>query len=258
MVNSVVSLSDTVDMEKICTFFGILLAFGLFLAACDGEEAVTPGDGPTYRVEAVLVKDLSTDSASIFVNLTKTDSVYRGADVALDSYALDTIAAGYFRHFGPATILADSSYTLTITDGTAYDTSFTIFLPDSFAINSPALRFFTGSPEPVSWSPSLTASGYILATQPPDTTAYDGYEAFVATTSGTIPSEVFLDGLVDRIVGTHMIYVASYIGAPSESRSFYFDIPDSANPADNILGEEIVGRAAGIVIAEPDSIIVTD
>jgi len=258
MVNIAVGFSDKEDMEKICTFFGILLAFGLFLAACDGEQAVQPDDGATYRVEAILVKTLANDSASIYVSLTKENTAYKGADIALDGIVLDTIAAGYFRKFGPATVLVDSSYTLTVTDGSALDTGFTIFLPHGFAIESPALRFFTGSPESVTWTPSVTASRYILATVPPDTVIYDGYEAYVGTTSGAIPPEAFKDEFDNRLVGTHMIYVAAYIGAPGESPAFHFDVPDSTKPIDNITGEDIEGRVAGMVIAEPDSIIVTD
>ncbi len=244
-------------MEKICTFFGILLVFGLFLAACDSEQGVQSDNGAMYRAEAILVKSLATDSASIYVYLTKDSEVYKGASIALDGSALDTISSGYYKEFGPTAIGVDSSYTLSLADGSSLDTTFTIFVPDSFSIESPDLRFFIGNPESVAWTASLTADRYILATMPPDTITYDGYEAYVATTDGVIPSEVFLDGLIDRIVGTHMIFVAAYTDAPSKSPAFYFDIPDSTKPADNIAGANIVGRTAGMVIAKPDSIIVT-
>jgi hypothetical protein len=246
------------DMKKIYLFLAIGAAISITLAACSADKIVPPvAKEKMYRVEAILVKDLHTDSASVFVTLTKSDAAYKGANVFFGLLPIDTVAAGYFRRFGPNQIYSDSSYVLTIVDDTLLDTEFTFTMPDSFVIDT-RYRFFTGGEESVAWSPSVNADGYILATVPPDTANYDGYSAYVPTTTGTIPAATFLDGLNDRIVGTHMIYAAAYIGAPVKSPAFAFDIPSTGGPADNVSGDDIAGRIAAMVIASPDSIIVTN
>lgn len=225
------------------------------MASCNGDPTIPPSPA-TYRVTAILVKNLAADSAGLYVTLTKSNLTYKKATVSLGSTTLDTNAAGYFKRFGSAQIKFDSSYILSIVDGSTFDTTLTIHMPDSFTLTSPDVRFFSGMSETVSWSPSVSADGYILATQPPDTAAYDGYEEYVATNSGTITPDPFLDASNNRIVGTHLILVAAYIGAPVKCPAFFFDIPAQGNPADNVASEIIVGRTAGMVIAEPDTIIV--
>lgn len=245
-------------MKKIYLFLAIGAAISILLAACNAEKIVPPvTQEKTYRVEAVLVRDLATDSASVYVTLTKSKVAYRGADVYLGLLPIDTTSTGYFRRFGPNQILSDSSYVLTIVDDTLLDTKLTFTVPDSFVVDT-HYRFFTGGEEAVVWSPSVNADGYVLATVPPNTALYTGYSAYVPTTSGTIPAGTFLDGLNNRIVGTHMIYVSAYIGAPTQSPVLPFDLPSTGGPADNVSGDDIAGRIAAMVIALPDSIVVTD
>ncbi len=245
-------------MKKIYLFLATCAAISIILAACSAEKIVPPvAKEKIYRVEATLVKDLLTDSASVFITLTKSKVAYKGADIFLGLLPIDTTAAGYFRRLGPNQILADSSYVLTIVDDTLLDTELTITMPDSLEIDK-RYRFFSGGEESVAWTPSVTADGYILATVPPDIYDFAGYSAYVDADQGTIPPATFLDSLSQKIVGTHMIYVAAYIGAPIESPAIPFDLPSTGGPADNVSGDEIAGRIAGVVIASPDSIIVAD
>ena len=130
-------------------------------------------------------------------------------------------------------------------------------MPDSFEINK-HYRFFVGGEEEVTWTPSANADGFILATVPPEIYDLPGYSAYVSSDRGTIPPETFLDELSARISGTHMIYVAAYTGAPIQSPALPFDVPSVDIPPDNVTGDNIAGRIAGIVVATPDSIIVPD
>ncbi len=245
-------------MKKIYLILAIGAAVSILLAACNAEKVVPPVvQEKTYGVEAILVKDLLTDSASIFVTLTKSKTAYKGADVYLGPLPIDTTAYGYFRRFGPNQIFTDSSYMLTIVDDTLLDTELTITMPDSFEIDK-RYRFFTGGEETVDWSPSVNADGFILATVPPAIYTIAGYSAYIDSDQGTIPPATFLDSLTNKYVGTHLIYVAAYIGAPVESPTIPFDLPLTGGPADNITGEDIAGRIAGMLIATPDSIIVAD
>jgi len=199
-------------MKKIYPILAIGAAIGILLAACDAEKIVPPvAQEKMYRVEALLVKDLLTDSASVYVNLTKSKVAYKGADVYLGMLPIDTISTGYFRRLGPNQITTDTSYILTIVDDTLLDTELIFTMPDSFEIDK-RYRFFSGGEEAVAWTPSVNADEYILATVPP--AAYDvaGYSAYVVSNQGTIPPETFLDSLTNKYVGTHMIYVAAFVG----------------------------------------------
>lgn len=245
-------------MKKIYLFLAIGVAVSILLAACNAEKVVPPVvKEKMYGVDAILVKDLLTDSSSIFVALTKSNVIYRGADVSLGQLTIDTTSFGYFRRLGPNQIFTDSSYILTIVDGTLLDTEFTITMPDSFEINK-RYRFFSGGEEAVDWTASANADGFILATVPPEIYNIAGYSAYIDSDRGTIPPATFLDSLSNKYVGTHLIYVAAYIGAPTESPAIPFDMPSTGGPADNITGDEIAGRIAGMLIATPDSIIVAD
>lgn len=258
MVNIAAGVSDKVGMKKIYIFLTMCAAISIILAACDAEK-ITPSqvEEKMYGVNAILVRDLMGDSASVFVTLTKSKAAYRGADVYLGQAQIDTVATGYYRRFGVNQILPDSSYVLTIVDDTMLNAQLTFTMPDSFEIDK-HFRLFSGGEEEVIWSPSVNADGYILATVPPVGVNDSGYTAYVISDRGTIPAATFLDSLDNKIVGTHMIYAAAYIGAPVKSPDIPFYIPTVNNPADNVSGEKIAGRIAGMVIASPDSIVVAN
>ena len=243
-------------MKKIYAIYLPILLIAAVWGGCSGD-ITPPAGGSNYHVEAILVKKTLPDSAAFFMTLKKNNVVYKIASVRLSGIVIDTNQYGYVKHFAGAQFPVDSSYTLNIKDD-SLDVNLTLALSGGFAINSPGLRTFTGSAEPVSWTVSTNSDGYILATLPPDTTVYyDAYEAYVSITQGTIPPEFFLDGL-NRIVGTHMIYVAAYIGAPIDFYELPFVIPDLNNPGDNLSRARLSGRLAGMVIAAPDWIVVLE
>jgi hypothetical protein len=258
MLNLVSSRSDKVDMKKIYVISVMIFAAAFILAACSGD-LTTPDTTSTYRVDAMLIKKLLPDSAAVFVTLQKNGSDYQEADIRLDGMILDTTFDGYVKYFGPFQLPSDSSFILNIRDGDSLDVDLTISIPEEFAIESPSVRHFTGSAESVSWSAAPSADGYILAAVPPETTfIYETYEAYTDIPEGAIPPDAFLDGQGEKILGKHSIYVAAYIGAPTFFFELPFEIPSADNPVDNVSGNDISGRVSGMVIAEPDSIFVTE
>jgi hypothetical protein len=240
-------------MKRFLSIATVLLLVVL-LVACDSEPTKPPTTR-TYGVQALLQKNLSTDSAGVHVVLTRNGVTCKTATMTVAGLALDTTATGYMRRFGPTQIQANASYVLNIKDGDSLDVNLTISLPETFAIDKPGIRVFTGSAEPVSWSASVSAAGYVIATVPPNT-AYAGYSAYVAaSTNATIPPEAFLEGQ-NRIPGYHEIYVAAYKGSPSVSPLLPFDLPTTGGPVYNVALTKISGRVSGMVIAVPDSIAV--
>ena len=161
--------------------------------------------------------------------------------------------------FGAGIIGSDSSYTLSIEDSTDLDVSLTITLPGDLTAeitDLPASRIYSGGSVNVEWTISDGTEGYLLATIPPDTIAADsGYEAYVSGTSGAIPPEA-LNFNEQLMRGHHVVYLASYAGAPFETTALPFEIPTANNPADSTFSNRLSGRIAGMVIAVPDSIIV--
>ena len=237
---------------KAC-FLAIIIVF----TSCSGDLTQPAGDAE-YQVTAVLVKYLDSGVARIDLVLRKNDTLYKMADISLSGIELDTGSTGYFKNFTISQILPGTSYTLNIQDNTNLDISLPITIPGAFSINKPALRHFTGDPVAVEWTISESTGGYILATSPPDSAVTDdGYEAYISGTSETIPADAFLLNINDKILGTHMIYTASYTGAPSFFDSLPFDIPVANNPDENVSLPKISGRSAGIIVAIPDSIIVS-
>jgi hypothetical protein len=245
-------------MKKIYAISIPVLLIAAVWIGCSGDITPPVPAGSTYYVEALLAKNLDTDLASIVVTLDKNDSVYMDAAIMLAGLELGTYQESYIRNFGASEILVDSSYTLNIKDGDSLNVNLTISLSGAFAIDGPAYRQFNGGAESVQWTPSIGSDGYILATQPPpDSAGYDGYAAYYTVTTGSIPPETFLNG-IDRILGTHSIYVAAYTGAPTAGWMGYFDIPADNAPANNISMSRVSGRVAGMLIAPADSIIVTE
>ncbi len=256
MFNLLHDRSDKKNMKRTGLIHLLVLGVIIILGGCSGETT-RPLDGATYRVQALLYKELLTGGAHLEVTLSKNGSNFKEATVTLDGMEVDTNIFGYSQQFGASQILVDSSYVLNIQDSSRLNIDLTISLPGACSINSPAIRHYTGDPVSVEWTISTGSHGYILATSPPDSAITDnGYEEYVSGISGTIPPEAFVINVDERILGTHGIYVASYVGAPTAFPSLAFDIPVANNPDDNVSGTRIKGRVAGMVIAAPDSIIV--
>ncbi|MCP4567156.1 MAG: hypothetical protein GY841_06220 [FCB group bacterium] len=245
-------------MKKIAVLIAMLPVTAFLLAGC--EEATTqPDPVDTYRVEAILVKYLTDQSARLDLSLLKNGELYKNADIKLDAFNLDTGLTGYFLVFGSGILGSDSSYTLSIEDSTLLDVNLTINLPGDLTAevtDLPASRIYSGGSVNVDWTVSSGTEGYILATVPPDTIAADsGYEAYVSGTSGAItPEALNFNQLLMR--GHHKVLLMAYTGAPSEATAVPFEIPTANNPEDSVFSTRLSGRIAGMVVAIPDSIIV--
>lgn len=242
-------------MKKIIIIFVLCSLVSILIVSCEGD-----GTGPAlvnnYRVEAILYKEILSGNSHIDMILKKNGDYYNLATVTLDGVQLDTMFYTYSRSFGSA-IMPDSSYTLSIVDSTFLNINLTITIPATFAINSPALRTYTGDAISVEWTLSDNNDGYILATAPPDSAlTEEGYEIYVVGTTGTIPPGTFEYNPNNRIPGTHKIFAVAYAGAPPIFNTLPFDIPTANSPADNIDLNRVVGRVAGLLIAPPDSVIV--
>lgn len=236
-----------------------LMTLILGLVGCGGNLTGNNTDKNYYVINAILVKNVGTDSARIDVLLTRNKDTITSAVVTLNNDTLETNSTGYYQNYGTGLVPVDTTYTLSIIDSTLLDRDISIRLAGTPVINSPTFRFYTGSAEAVSWTGGANADGFILATVPPDSASVDtGYSAYTALVSGTIPSSAFEQGINDRIIGMHMIYVAAYNGAPIADNFIPFDLPSIDVPGDNVAGNTVSGRTAGIVIGLPDSISVSN
>jgi hypothetical protein len=247
-------------MNKIPVILGSVLLAATILGGCS-EKSVTPTQKKTeYRVEGVLVKDLSNGSARIDLTLTKNSVAYNKAVITLGSTVLDTNTYGYVMIFSPSDIIVGQDYNLNIHDSTALNTDLTISLPGSFAdtVTIPANRVYVSGDVHVSWGTAAGADGYILATVPPPGAITDsGYTAYYTTVGNQVitPDGVFTyNG--DPVSGTHKVYVAAFNGAPVKTLGFPFLVPTVNSPVDNVVSQILGGRLAGMVIPAPDSVIV--
>lgn len=246
-------------MKKTFAIIPVLLIAVFWLSAC--EEAPNSPDGiVNYKIEAILVKYLSSNTARIDVALTKNGDLYNMAEISLAGFRVITCSDRYCLVFGTDVIKSDTSYTLSITDSTTLDIDLTLTVPGDLTAevtDLPPNRIYSGGSVNVDWTVSSGTDGYILATIPPDTIAADsGYEAYVSGTSGAIPPEALnFNQLLMR--GRHDVYTVAFTGAPSDADGVPFEIPVANNPPDSIFSSRLSGRIAAMVIALPDSIIVS-
>lgn len=245
-------------MKSISAILGVSLLAVVILGGCSGEP-VAPGSKIDYRVEGVLVKSLDDGSARIDLTLTKDSIAYKKAVITLGATVLDTNAYGYTKTFSSSAIAVGQTYNLNIHDSTSLNTNLTISMPGSFTANVTNLalsRVYSGGSVTVDWTAATGADGYILATDPPSTYPADtGGAMYYTITDGALTPVAFqYDG--DLVAGTHMVYVAAYIGAPTETPGLPIAIPTDNNPDDNVSKTILFGRLAGMVLSVPDSVVV--
>lgn len=248
-------------MRKFIVDLAIFAGAILILNGCTSGPLRPEPSVEAYTIRGTAVNFISTDSTRIDLALTKNGVAYKKATIRFAGISLDTITAGYTKKFSRAQIHRGTSYTLNIKDSTTLDMNLTITIPDSLEI-TPRARNFIGLAEPVEWSVSALADGYILATIPPS--AYplvidSGYEEYYTPPDGSIPPEAFSlsTNLPDtRMEGYHYIIVAAYDGAPIKTAAFSFGVPSINNPVDNVAVANMTGRLCGMVVARPDSIFV--
>jgi len=245
-------------MKKLVVFVGLGIITAVVIGGCS-KSAVGPGLSAKYHVEAMLVENLAGYTARIDVALTKNDSLYKKAIVTLAAVPLDTVSIGYYKTFDTTVIKPGHSYVLNIKDSTSLNYNITISVPAILTgqvTNLPVNRLYSGGMVTVQWTVATGADGYIYATTtPPGSISDSGYQVYAAGTDGAIPPDAFKLNQVP-ISGTHKVYIAAYTGAPVSAPGVPFAIPVANNPADNISTTIITGRAAGMVVALPDSVVV--
>jgi hypothetical protein len=257
MVNFGLKSTDIPNMKKIIATSLSLLTVIVLLAACSGDITKSPTVSD-YRVEAMLTNDIGLDSAWIYVTLAKNGDEYFDADITIDSLPLDTAEGGYWAGFVGVQFPPGGAYILEISDNDTLIASISIELPAAFAIDGPDIREFDGGAEPVQWTASVGATGFILATRPPDSTIiFDAYETYVGINSASIPPDAFLHG-VDKILGRHDIFVAAFAGVPMAVPGLPFDIPADSLLPDNYSASHVDGAYGGMVIPVPDSMFVIE
>ena len=253
------NLADIIDMKKFIFPAVLSLIMVTVISSCSGDLNVTDDTETTYSVQATLVKDLADGTAQIDIVLNKNGSLYKNAVITLAGYQVDTSINGYSHTFTTGQIATGSSNILTITDSIFLDVTYTIDLPGTLAIDMPELpanRLYSGGAVTVEWTISSGTDGYILATTTPSgSSTDDGYEVYLFGFAAAIPTDGFIFNQ-QTIVGTHMVYVAAYIGSPIKTLAIPFDIPVVNNPDDNITTTTVSGRISGMVISAPDSVVV--
>lgn len=255
------NLADIIDMDMKKNLLAVVmfLITVAIISSCSGDLNVTDDTETTYSVQATLVKNLADGTAQIDIVLSKNGSLYKNAAITLAGYQVDTSLNGYSQTFTPGQIATGSSNTLTITDSASLDVNYTITLPGTLSIDMsdlPENRHYSGGAVPVEWTISSGTDGYILATTTPlGSSTEDGYEIYLSGFANAIPADGFIFNQ-QTIVGTHLVYVASYIGSPINTLAIPFEIPVANNPDDNITTTTISGRISGMVISAPDSVVV--
>ncbi|NMC44780.1 MAG: hypothetical protein GYA46_12750 [candidate division Zixibacteria bacterium] len=245
-------------MNKISAISGVFLLAAVILGGCSGDP-VAPHSQVDYRVEGVLVKSLDGGSARIDLTLTRDSIAYKKAVITLGTTVLDTNAFGYSKTFAPADIAIGQNYNLNIHDSTWLNVNLIISVPGSLAITAmglPASRLYSGLSFAVDWSDAANANGYILATDPPSAFPDDtGYAEYVSISEGTL-TPAALKYNDELVAGTHKVYVAAFIGAPTATPGLPIEIPTANNPDDNVSKTILFGRLAGMVLSVPDSVVV--
>lgn len=245
-------------MNKISAILGVFLLAAAFLGGCSGDP-VAPHSQVDYRVEGVLVKSLDGGSARIDLTLTRDSIAYKKAVITLGTTVLDTNAFGYSKTFAPADITTGQNYNLNIHDSTWLNVNLIISVPGSLrdsVTNLGPSRVYSGGSVTVRWSTATGAHGYILATDPPSAFPDDtGYAEYLTTSEGALtPAALKYNDVL--VAGTHKVYVAAYIGAPTATPGLPIEIPTANSPDDNVSKTILFGRLAGMVLSAPDSVVV--
>ena len=245
-------------MKKLFVLIGLGIIAVVVIGGCSKNPAGL-GTSARYHVEAMLVENLVGYTARVDVALTKNDSLYKKALVTLAAVPLDTISIGYYKTFDTTVIKPGHSYVLNIHDSTSLNYNIIISVPGSLTggvTNLPVNRHYSGGAVTVTWTTSDGTDGYIFSTTtPPGSISDSGYQEYAIGLDGTIPPDAFKLNQVS-ISGTHKVYAAAYTGAPVLAPGVPFAIPVANNPADNISTTKITGRASGMVVAMPDSVVV--
>lgn len=231
----------------------------LILSGCSGNLTTSSTSGSTYRLDAILVKDMLTENARIDVSLEKNGSTYTGADsVKLSTFKLLKGTSSYYRDLAADLILPAHTYTLSIYDANLYySAAITVPGAFTFSVTAPANHqpYVSGAVS-VEWSVSAYANGYILATVPPSGALASS--SYITGQSASIPATYFQYSGSPTTDSVFHIYMGAYWGAPISSTAIPFNMPIASVPADNVsvTSLSLTGRIASIVIPVYDSVFV--
>lgn len=218
-----------------------------------------------YRLSGFFVKDVNRYSCHSEVALWREDSTLATADILFGDDTLTYLDDVYQMTVVPESVYPESSYYLQIRDSSLYRDSVEAYVADTFSIGItvPPNRENPGGTEMLlTWTGSLTADGYVVATVP-RYMAYHahGYSAWVSnqSTTETIPPGAFRwsDG-INPDTGWYFVYVYAYTGVPDSSLSAgMLPVPMPGQPPDNIDRERLTGCFGAVTVALRDSVHVT-
>ena len=244
----------------------IMLAATLLVVGCNTAPNRSDSlQDATYRLSGFFVKDVNRYSCHSEVALWREDSTLETADILFDDDTLAYLDDVYQMTVLPESVYPAGSYYLQLGDSSLYRDSVEAYVADTFSIEiiDPATRDNPGGTQvSLTWTNSLSADGYIVATVP-RYIAYHarGYSAWVSSqsTGETIPPDAFpwSDG-INPDTGWYFVYVYAYTGVPDSSLSAgMLPVPMPGQPLDNIDRERLTGCFGAVTVALRDSVRVT-
>ncbi len=259
---------------------GLLLAatvlFGtgiLVQSGCNGSsDILNPPIYDRYRITGALIKDANldsiiVDSTRIAVTLTRQDMVLATALIRFDgdtliyndiSYPIDSV---YSFKDSIKGLVASDLYNLIITDGSLFQDTAKIYVPDTFSIVSvvPGTRISNGGDQiRLDWTSAAGIQGYAVGVvMRGNEYQGKGYSQYVTTltTDVTIPPDAFRQTDPNTPdTGWYYLYVYGYTGAPDSALSSrLLPVPFPSQLADNVIGTDLGGRLGAIVVSKKDS-----
>lgn len=228
-------------MKKSLTF---LLLFPLVLFFYCGGKRTTRPSKPKYEftINGVVVKNLNLGMDIAYFTILRDSVLFDSAVVKVGSDTLENQGSGVYHDEAPQ--LFDFGQNISISVSCAED-SFSLdtfmVIPDAFYIDDLPLDDDTLNPGglsvPVSWRPSVHASGYFLSIVKPDTTpGLVGYTTLDDLNDGreNIPPEAFRIG--DNLIeGRYEVYVIAYYESFLEYPGMPFELAHGL-PIDNLDG----------------------
>lgn len=242
------------------------LIFLLFLPlvwsfSCGGKTTTRPIK-PKYKftINGVVVKDLSLGKDIAYFIILRDSTAF---DSAVVKVGIDTLKnKGSGTYYKEISLNFEQNVSITIScpkDSFSFGAS--VLIPGYFYIDPFPLAGDTlnpgGQSVPVSWSPSIHASGYFLSVVRPDTTpGVVGYTILddLNDRSETILPEGFRTSQGTLVYGRYEVYVIAYYKSFLEYPAMPFELAEGL-PKDNLDGAN--GTIGSGVVAEKKYIRVT-
>lgn len=250
-----------------------LLAAGF---GCDGSSSTgTTPETDSYRLQAVLVKDINADPAvadtsRLAVVFERNDSVLTSALVTLNNdtlvfnRALFPIDSVYSFANDTSPLILPGAYGLGVVDGSKFGDTVITILPDTFSISfytfDSTIDNTNGQEIQISWTSAANIEGYVVAVVLEDSinTEY-AYSQYVTDpgTQTTIPPDAYrlasdTNGVALLDTGWYQIFVYGYTGIPDSVLSDpLLPVPMPSNlPGDNVDQGILKGRVGTVVVTK--------